>query len=67
MAELKTLGDHPNDIMTLTCAQCGFVFSHDIANLILATGAHVTLHDIRMRTVCRGCGTRGNNTYEIIQ
>ena len=62
--------------MDLTCSACGQEFSYKIADLILATSddqrakldglCPYTTHEVRQRAVCRGCGVRGNNTYQVV-
>jgi hypothetical protein len=52
--------------MELTCSACGHEFSYKIAGLILATSEDKTTHEVRQRAVYRGCGVRGNNTYQVV-
>jgi len=62
---VKTLGQIATHRMVITCANCKTVKVHDIANLILVMGDQATPHDVRQRSVCPSCGTRGNNIYRI--
>lgn len=63
---MKTLGQIASHRMIITCATCNTVQRHDIANLMLVMGDRATPHDVRQRAVCPSCGTRGNNTYRIL-
>ena len=50
----------------LNCSACGHTFSYQIADLILATSDDTTIHEVRQKAVCRGCGVRGDNTYQVV-
>ena len=38
----------------------------EVANLIAVVGGDTTAHEVRRRALCRGCGVKGNNTYQIV-
>ena len=52
--------------MELTCSACGHEFSYKIAGLILATSEDKATHEVRQMAVCRGCGVRGDNRYQLV-
>ena len=51
----------------LTCSACGHKLSYKIANLMLTTSDDTTTHEVRQRAVCRSCGVRGDNRYQLVQ
>ena len=38
----------------------------EVANLIAGVGGDTTAHAIHQRARCHNCGTKGNNTYQIV-
>ena len=58
--------DASDKCMELTCSACGQEFSYKIAQSILATSDETTTHEVRQRAVCKGCGVRGDNTYQVM-
>lgn len=50
----------------LTFSACGHEPNYKIADLILATSDDTTTHEVRQKAVCRGCGVRGDNTYQLV-
>ena len=55
-----------NKRMEITCSACVHKSSHKVADLILATSDDITTHEVRQRAVCRVCGVRGDNTYQVV-
>jgi len=59
------LKDIPHKKISITCALCQHVVTHEVANLMLVVDENMTTHEIRKRATCPKCKAVGDNTYTV--